>query len=116
MKARIGGKTTFDSLPIAQQKAIKAIVEEFAEKRWAEVQEIAADRFMYALALTLNDKLGYREKGIKMIIEALSEIIVGYGEDCYTPKEDRIGTTDLERVANAMKAELADRGIVLEWD
>lgn len=116
MKARIGGRTTLDSLPAAYREAVKACAYEAAEKRWAEVQEIASDRVMYALALTLNDKLGYREKGIKMIIEAFSEIITGYGDQCFTPQEDRIGTDDLERAANAMKAELADRGIVLEWD
>ncbi len=51
-----------------------------------------------------------------MVLDAVNEILVGYSEDCYTPKESRVGTTDLERITNAMKAELADRGINLTWD
>lgn len=116
MKARIGGKTTLDSIPAIYQEIVKACTHEAVERRWAEVEIIASNRIIYALALALNDKLGYREKGIMMIINALDEIITGYSDDCYTPREDRIGTTDLERAANAMKAELADRGIVLKWD
>lgn len=115
MKAR-AGRTTFDNLPKELQTTLKGIVNQLAEERWMEVQGIASERFLYALALALNDRLGYREKGITMILSAVNEILVGYSEDCYTPKESRIGTTDLERITNAMKAELADRGINLTWD
>lgn len=115
MKAR-AGKTTFDHLPKEMQAALKGIANQLAEERWAEVQGIASERFLYALALALNDRLGYREKGIIMILSAVNEILVGYSEDCYTPKESRVGTSDLERITNAMKSELADRGITLEWD
>lgn len=115
MKAR-AGRTTFDHLPKELQTTLKGIVNQLAEERWMEVQGIASERFLYALALALNDRLGYREKGIMMVLGAVNEILVGYSEDCYTPKESRVGTTDLERITNAMKAELADRGIDLTWD
>lgn len=115
MKAR-AGKTTFDNLPKEMQDILKGIANQLAEERWADVQGIASERFLYALALALNDRLGYREKGIKMILDALGEILVGYSEDTYTPKEDREGTKELERMTEVMKAELADRGITLEWD
>lgn len=115
MKAR-AGRTTFDNLPKELQTTLKGIANQLAEERWMEVQGIASERFLYALALALNDRLGYREKGIMMVLGAVNEILVGYSEDCYTPKESRVGTTDLERIANAMKAELADRGIDLTWD
>lgn len=115
MKAR-AGKTTFDNLPKEMQDILKGIANQLAEERWAEVQGIASERFLYALALALNDRLGYREKGIMMILSAVNEILVGYSEDYYTPKETRVGTTDLERITNAMKAELESRGIDLTWD
>ena len=115
MKAR-AGKTTFDNLPKEMQNTLRGIANQLAEERWMEVQGIASERFLFALALALNDRLGYREKGIMMILSAVNEILVGYSEDCYTPKESRVGTNDLERITNAMKAELADRGITLEWD
>ena len=115
MKAR-AGKTTFDNLPKEMQDILKGIANQLAEERWADVQGIASERFLYALALALNDRLGYREKGIMMILSAVNEILVGYSEDCYTPKETRVGTTDLERITNAMKAELESRGIDLTWD
>lgn len=115
MKAR-AGKTTYDHLPKEMQDILKGIANQLAEERWAEVQGIASERFLYALALALNDRLGYREKGIMMVLSAVNEILVGYSEDCYTPKESRIGTTDLERITNAMKAELESRGIDLTWD
>ncbi len=115
MKAR-AGRTTFDHLSKELQVTIKGIANQLAEERWAQVQGIASERFLYALALALNDRLGYREKGIMMVLDAVNEILVGYSEDCYTPKESRVGTTDLERITNAMKAELADRGINLTWD
>ena len=47
------------------------------------------------------------------LIRTNMEQTPGYSEDCYTPKETRVGTTDLERVTNAMHAELADRGSTL---
>ena len=115
MKAR-AGKTTFDNLPKEMQNTLRSIANQLAEERWTEVQSIASERFLYALALALNDRLGYREKGIMMILSAVNEILVGYSEDCYTPKESRVGTTDLERITNAMKAELESRGIDLTWD
>lgn len=115
MKAR-AGKTTFDNLPKEMQDILKGIANQLAEERWADVQGIASERFLYALALALNDRLGYREKGIMMILSAVNEILVGYSEDCYTPKETRVGTSDLERITNAMKAELESRGIDLTWD
>lgn len=115
MKAR-AGKTTFDNLPKEMQDILKGIANQLAEERWADVQGIASERFLYALALALNDRLGYREKGIMMILSAVNEILVGYSEDCYTPKETRVGTSDLERITNAMKAELDSRGIDLAWD
>lgn len=115
MKAR-AGKTTFDHLPKEMQNTLRGIANQLAEERWAEVQGIASERFLYALALALNDRLGYREKGIMMVLGAVNEILVGYSEDCYTPKESRVGTTDLERITNAMKAELESRGITLEWN
>lgn len=115
MKAR-AGKTTFDNLNPELRKQLEDMMQQRLNDEWSRVQAIASERFMYGLALTLNDKLGYRDKGIKMILDALGEILVGYSEDTYTPKEDREGTKELERMTEAMKAELVDRGITLEWD
>ena len=115
MKAR-AGKTTFDNLPKEMQNTLRGIANQLAEERWAEVQGIASERFLYALALALNDRLGYREKGIMMILGAVNEILVGYSEDCYTPKESRVVSPDLERITNAPKAELESRAIDLTWD
>lgn len=115
MKARIGGRTTYEGLSPSLRKVVDVVATQLAEEQWKAVQSTAEDRFIYALALALNDCLGYREKGISKIINAVGEILTGYGEDCYTPKEDRIGTTELERVTKAMKAELESRGIIFEW-
>lgn len=115
MKAR-AGKTTFDNLNPELRKSLESMMKKRLNDEWARVQAVASERFMYGLALTLNDKLGYKDKGIKMIIDALGEILVGYSEDTYTPKEDREGTKELERMTNAMRAELESRGITLEWE
>lgn len=115
MKAR-AGRTTFDNLNPELRKHLDDMVTQRLNEEWARVQATASARVMYALALTLNDKLGYREKGIMMILDAFNEIITGYSEDSYTSKEERDGTTELERMTEAMKAELESRGITLEWD
>jgi hypothetical protein len=53
---------------------------------------------------------------IKRVLNAISEIVNGYDNECFTAKERRIGAVDVEKSANAMKTELESRGITLEWD
>lgn len=114
MKAKIGGKTTLDSLPAAYRDAVKACATEFAEQRWAQVQHDVSTRFLATMALALNDVYGFGTERIRRVIIAMGEIAVGYSEEAYSPSEKRKGTPDLARMANAMLDELKARGIRVE--
>lgn len=116
MKARIGGRTTLDSLPAAYREAIEIVANQRVEERWDDLRCVIEDARICATALALNDICGFGEKRIKRVLGAISEIINGYDNQCFTAKERRVGAVDVEKSVNAMKAELADRGIVLEWD
>lgn len=114
MKARIGGRTTFDSIPQVYRDAAIKCVQEAAEKRWAEVQNDISTRFLATMALALNDLYGFGTVRIRRVFDAMSEIAVGYSDDSYSPHEKRIGTPDMRRMANAMLDELKSRGIRIE--
>lgn len=114
MKARIGGKTTLDSLPAAYREAVKACSVELAEKRWAELSHITSTRFLAIMALALNDVFGFGTERIRRVMDAMDEIAIGYSEESYSPSENRNGTSDLARMANAMLDELKARGIRVE--
>ena len=112
MKSRIT-ESSFNSMTTAQRKLCQAYV----AHTWKKLQSQITRRFMLALALALNDRYGWTGRGIVGVMGAVSEIIAGYSDDTYTPKEQREGSPDdIERMADAMKAELECRGIILEWD
>lgn len=115
MKAR-AGKTTFDNLAPELQRALDEAVRQRVDDLYNDMCGVIEDVRIYATALALNDVCGFGTVRIKRVLNAISEIINGYDNECFTSKERRIGAVDVEKSANAMKAELSDRGIVLEWD
>ena len=114
MKAKIGGKTTLDSLPAAYRDAVKACATEFAEQRWAQVQHDVSTRFLATMALALNDVYGFGTERIRRVIIAMGEIAVGYSEEAYSPDQKRQRTPELARTARATLDELKARGIRVE--
>lgn len=114
MKARIGGKTTLDSLPAGYREAVKACAAERIEKQWAELSHITSTRFLATMALALNDVYGFGTERIRRVMNAMSEIAIGYNDESYSPGEKRNGTSDQARMANAMLDELKARGINIE--
>lgn len=115
MKAR-AGRTTFDHLAPELQRALEDAVQQRVESRYNDMCDVIEDARIYATALALNDVCGFGEKRIRRVLGAISEIINGYDNQCFTAKERRIGAVDVDKSVNAMKAELADRGINLTWD
>lgn len=111
MKARIG-KTSFDSLNDAQRKICEAYVDNY----WNELRALISDRYFYAVALALNDVCGFGEKRIIRVINAFGEIIMGYSDETYSPKERRNHAEDMKKMAENMKQELLKRGIDLGLD
>lgn len=115
MKAR-AGKTTFNHLPKEMQDILKGIAIQLAEERWEDLRDTIEVSRICATALALNDVCGFGTVRIKRVLNAISEIVNGYDSECFTAKERRIGAVDVEKSANAMKAELESRGITFEWD
>lgn len=115
MKAH-AGRTTFDNLAPELRRALEDAVQQKVDKQYNDMCDVIEDARICATALALNDVCGFGEKRIKRVLEAISEIVNGYDNQCFTAKERRIGAVDVEKSVNAMKAELADRGINLTWD
>ena len=111
MKARIG-KTSFESMSPTQRK----ICEEYVMEHWSEVRSAINDRYFYAMALALNDVFGFGEKRVLKAINAFAEIVIGYGDEAYTPKERREKYADIKKMSDEMRKELENRGIDLELD
>lgn len=111
MKARIG-KTSFESMTPTQRKLCEAYVESY----WHEVRAAINDRYFYAMALALSDVFGFGEKRVIRALNAVGEIVIGYGDETYTPKERRDMLTDIKKMADNMRQELEKRGIDLELD
>ena len=68
-------------------------------------------RTIYAVCLSLSDKFGFGTKRCQRIVEGLIEILSGVAEDVYDKNE--IDPDGIDRMADNMAAELADRGIVI---
>ncbi len=111
MKARIGGRTTLESLPAGLRGAAEKSAQHLAEERWAEIQSDVSRRFLCTMALALNDVYGFGTARIQRVIDAMSEIAIGYSDDSYTPSEKREGTKDLKRMADIMQEEMEKRGL-----
>ena len=114
MKARISAQTTLGSFTPVVQEATAIVARQMAESMYNDIIDVTNDRFIYALALALNDKLGYKARGIQTIVSAVGEIVDGYDET--ERGDDRDVLAEMRCSNNAMKGELKSRGIVLEWD
>ena len=108
MKSRIG-KTSFDSLNDAQKKICEAYVLDY----WDKLRAAISDRYFYAMALAINDVYGFGEKRVLRAVNAFAEIVIGYSEETYTPKEKRERAEDMAAMAENMRQELLKRGIDL---
>lgn len=113
MKARITAETTLGGFTPVVQEAAAITARQMAKTMYYDILDDMNDRFILALALALNDKLGYKAHGIQTILSAVGEIVEGYDE---TEKgDDRDVRAEIRCSNKAMRAELEARGIVLEW-
>lgn len=113
MKARITAQTTLGGFTPVVQEAAAIASRQMAKMMYNDILDAMNDRFIYALALTLNDKLGYKARGIQTIVSAVGEIVDGYDET--ERGDDRDVLAEIRCSNNAMIAELRSRGIELDW-
>ena len=114
MKARITAETTISGFSPVIQEAAAIVARDMANQMYNDILDGMNDRFILALALALNDKLGYKTRGIQTILSAVNEIIEGYDEtECV---KDRDVRAEICSSNKAMREELESRGIVLEWE
>ncbi len=112
MKARITAQTTRSSLPLYVQEAAAVVARDIAKQMYDDMLDCMNDRFILSLSLALNDRLRYKETGIQSVLSAIQEIIEGYdeqeGDNKLAPLDD------IRKINDAMKGELASRGIAFE--
>lgn len=113
MKARITAQTTLGGFTPVVQEATAIVARQMAKSMYNDIIDATNDRFIYALALALNDKLGYKTRGIQTIVSAVGEIVGGYDET--ERGNDRDVLAEIRCSNNAMIAELRSRGIELDW-
>ena len=71
-------------------------------------------RMVYAICLALSDQYGFGSKRCQRAVEGVIEIISGVSEDVYDRNElDAVG---VDKAADNMAAELADRGIEIVFN
>ena len=114
MKARITAQTTLSGFTPVVQEAAAITARQMAKMMYDDILDDMNDRFILALALALNDKLGYKARGIKTILSAVGEIVEGYDETEHG--DDRDVRAEIRRSNSAMLAELRSRGIELDWN
>lgn len=68
-------------------------------------------RTILAVCLTLSDKFDFGSKRCQRVVEGLIEILSGVADDVYDRGE--IDPDGVDKMADNMAAELADRGIVI---
>lgn len=113
MKARISAQTTLGGFTPVVQEATAIVARQMAKSMYNDIIDATNDRFIYAIALALNDKLGYKARGIQTIVSAVGEIVDGYDET--ERGDDRDVLAEIRCSNNAMIAELKSRGIELDW-
>lgn len=113
MKARITAQTTLGGFTPVVQEATAIVARQMAKSMYNDIIDATNDRVILALALALNDKLGYKARGIQTIVSAVGEIVDGYDET--ERGDDRGVLAELRCSNNAMIAELKSRGIELDW-
>lgn len=113
MKARITAQTTLDGFPPVVQEATAIVARQMAKSMYDDIIDATNDRVILALALALNDKLGYKTRGIQTIVSAVGEIVDGYDET--ERGDDRDVLAEMRCSNKAMIAELRSRGIELDW-
>jgi hypothetical protein len=113
MKARITAQTTLAGFTPVVQEATAIVARQMANSMYNDIIDVTNDRVILALALALNDKLGYKARGIQTIVSAVGEIVDGYDET--ERGDDRDVLAEIRCSNNAMIAELRSRGIELDW-
>lgn len=113
MKARITAQTTLDGFSPVVQEATAIVARQMAKSMYDDIIDATNDRVILALALALNDKLGYKTRGIQTIVSAVGEIVDGYDETEHG--DDRDVLAEIRCSNKAMIAELRSRGIELDW-
>ena len=114
MKARITTQTTLGGFTPVVQEATAIVARQMAKSMYNDIIDATNDRVILALALALNDKLGYKARGIQTIVSAVGEIVDGYDET--ERGDDRDVLAEMRCSNKAMIAELKSRGIVLDWE
>lgn len=113
MKARITAQTTLGGFTPVVQEATAIVARQMAKSMYNDIIDATNDRVILALALALNDKLGYKARGIQTIVSAVGEIVDGYDET--ERGDDRDVLAEIRCSNKAMIAELRSRGIELDW-
>lgn len=104
MKSRV----STDHIPAMYRDACKRVVND----EWSRVRKAVTERSMYAIALALNDMRGYGNYRIKRVLTAWAEIVNGYSDEAYGGKD----SADMERMNEALRAELKRRRIEIEFN
>lgn len=121
MRSRIT-PASFNSIPAPIRTLCDEYINQQLNARWKALQGLVGERVVYALALALNDRYGWKETGIVNVINALYEILDGYNEETYTPKDARRefkgvdDVTGIADLAESMRLELESRGIKIKFD
>ena len=108
------------NLPAAQRSELDRAAREYimqeVDAYSKKLQWMLTRRMVYAVCLALSDQYGFGSKRCQRVVEGAVEIIGGVSEDVY--KKGEIEPDGVDKAADNMLAELADRGIkiVIEGD
>lgn len=108
------------NLPAAQrgelERAAREYIAQELEAYSKKLQWMLTRRMVYAVCLALSDQYGFGSKRCQRVVEGAVEIITGVSEDVY--RKGEIDPDGVDKAADNMLAELADRGIkiVIEGD
>jgi hypothetical protein len=84
----------------------------YVDQLWQANQKIISDRFMLALALSLNDIYHFGDKRLSFVLKGVEDILKDYAEQSFTPSEGRNGSIDngdYDPMAARMQEELSSR-------
>ncbi len=108
------------NLPAAQrgelERAAREYIAQELEAYSKKLKWILLRRMVYAVCLALSDQYGFGSKRCQRVVDGAVEIITGVSEDVY--RKGEIDPDGVDKAADNMLAELADRGIeiVIEGD
>lgn len=102
-----------NNLPEPKKDVLRKAAEEYfftiVDERDRTLKEMLVRRMALAMCLALSDQYSFDSEQCQRAVDAVFEIILGVCDDVYDRKE--LNADGVDKAADNMAAELADRGI-----